>query len=298
MVRSRFFPVVITGLILALLVGGGAVAAKMITGKQIKNGTVSTKDVKNNNLKSKDLKNGGVSSKDIKNKTVDTEDLAGDSVTAGKIAPGAIEFPTSLWGPVIRNQTGGAESNVQAGPEGALGDGSLRLFVAALPDLAAFGNSFDFAGVPLEDFETVSYSTYRETAGPRPSLRFEIDPHLIADTDAGGLLEFTTLIHEAPSDLADWQSHDALAENAWYLTGTEGTDISCTQGSRCTFAEVLDRLDTHDDTDAEDPAISTGVYFALGSGIPAPTETAVDAFVFNNFRFNFEPMGVFVTPTP
>ena len=98
--------------------------------------------------------------------------------------------------------------------------------------------------------------------------------------------------------LADWQSHDALAENAWYLTGTEGTDISCTQGSRCTFAEVLDRLNTHDDTDAEDPAISTGVYFALGSGIPAPTETAVDAFVFNNFRFNFEPMGVFVTPTP
>ena len=132
MVRSRFFPVVITGLILALLVGGGAVAAKMITGKQIKNGSVSTKDVKNNNLKSKDLKNGGVSSKDIKNKTVDTEDLAGQSVTAGKIAPGAIEFPTSLWGPVIRNQTGGAESNVQAGPEGALGDGSLRLFVCGV----------------------------------------------------------------------------------------------------------------------------------------------------------------------
>ena len=42
--------------------------------------------------------------------------------------------------------------------------------------------------------------------------------------------------------------------------------------------------------------ISTGVYFGLGTGVTAPTETAVDAFVFNDFQFDFEPMGVFLSP--
>jgi formylmethanofuran dehydrogenase subunit D len=173
MAQSRFFPVIITSLILALLVGGGAaVAAKMITGKQIKNGTVTTKDVKNNNLtskdlkngtvSSKDLKNGTVSSKDIKNKTVATGDLANGSVTASKIAPGAIAFPNSLWSTQFRNQTGSAESNVQVGPGGTgqLNDGSLRLFTSTPTDVAAFGNSFEFAGVRLDAITDVQYSTY------------------------------------------------------------------------------------------------------------------------------------------
>jgi hypothetical protein len=301
MAQSRFFPVIITSLILALLVGGGAaVAAKMITGKQIKNGTVTTKDVKNNNLKSKDLKNGTVSSKDIKNKTVATGDLANGSVTASKIAPGAIAFPNSLWGTVIRNQQGAAESNVQAGPGGQpLGDGSLRLFVTAAPDLAAFGNSFDFAAFPIADITDLSYATFNPDAAPavRPSLRVELNPHLVADDTFEGITEFTTLIHEPANGTTGWQEHTGILDDAdWYLTGTEGEDMGCTQSTPCTFTEIQQTLVDSTDDDPLAPAVSSGVYFALGAGVAESTDTAVDAFVFNGFQFDFEPMGVFVTP--
>ncbi len=55
-------------------------------------------------------------------------------------------------------------------------------------------------------------------------------------------------------------------------------------------------LDTSDDLDAAPPAISTGVYFGLGAG--GQGDTAVDEFVFNDFQFDFEPMGVFLSPAP
>jgi len=87
---------------------------------------------------------------------------------------------------------------------------------------------------------------------------------------------------------------NALADNQWYLTGDEGTDIGCTHNP-CTFAEVLSALNASGDVDTAPPAISTGVYFGLGSGVATPTETAVDAFMFNNFRFDFEPTGVFLS---
>jgi hypothetical protein len=301
MAQSRFFPVIITSLILALLVGGGAaVAAKMITGKQIKNGTVTTKDVKNNNLKSKDLKNGTVSSKDIKNKTVATGDLANGSVTASKIAPGAIAFPNSLWSTQFRNQTGSAESNVQVGPGGTgqLNDGSLRLFTSTPTDVAAFGNSFEFAGVRLDAITDVQYSTYN-AADPvlvRPSIRIEINPHLVADTP-GGIFEFTTLVHVPENGSTGWETHaDVLADDAWYLTGPEGATTGCNDVTYCTFAEVLAALEDSPDTDTAPPAISTGIYFGLGQDTPA--ETAVDGFQLNGYMFDFEPMGVFVTPVP
>ena len=302
MAQSRFFPVVITGLILALLVGGGAaVAAKLITGKDIKNNTVTTKDVKNNNLKSKDLKNGTVSSKDIKNKTVATKDLADGSVTAVKIAPGAIAFPNSLWSTQFRNQTGAAESNLQTGPGGAgqLNDGTLRLFTSTPTDVAAFGDSFEFAGVRLDQITDVQYSTYNPEATPqfRPSLRIEINPHLVDDDTFGGATEFTTLIHEPGPGTTGWVTYaDALADDAWRLTGEEGDVTGCNTVTACTFAEVLDALEASGDPDTAAPAISTGIYFGLGAEPSAPTEAAVDRFVLNNYLFDFEPMGVFVSP--
>ena len=99
---------------------------------------------------------------DIKNGTVATNDLANGSVTANKIAPGAIAFPNSLWSTLFRNQTGAAESNVQVGPggDGQLNDGSLRLFTSTPTDVAAFGNSFEFAGVQLDQITEIQYSTY------------------------------------------------------------------------------------------------------------------------------------------
>ena len=47
---------------------------------------------------------------------------------------------------------------------------------------------------------------------------------------------------------------------------------------------MLAELNDSGDTDTAPPAISTGIYFGLGSGVTAPTETAVDGFVLNTLR--------------
>ncbi len=287
---------------LLLLSTASASGADKIGGNKIKKNAIASKHIKNNAVQGGEIKNGTVASGDIKNGTVASGDLANGSVTAGKIAPEAIAFPNSLWGPMIRNQTGGAESNGQTGPTGQPeGDGSLRLAVTGPADLAAFGNSFDFAGVQLDQITDVSYATYNGDATPlvRPSLRVEINPHLVDDATPLGGLEFTTLIHQPEEGATGWETHaDALADDLWYLTGDEGTDISCTQDATCTFDEVLTALEASTDDDPAPPAVSTGVYFGLGSGVAAPTETAVDAFVLNGFLFDFEPVGVFLTPAP
>jgi hypothetical protein len=305
---------IVTGVVLALvLTQGVAYGAKLITGKDIKDGSVGTNDIANNNLLGKDIKNGKVFSEDIhdgslasgdiKNGTVKSGDLADGSVTADKLAPDAIATLSSLWSTLLRNQTGAAVSGVQAGPGGAgqLNDGSLRLATTANPDVAAFGNSLEFLGIRLDQITDVSYSTFNGAAAPsvRPSLRIEINPHLVDDATPGGGFEFTTLIHEAPPPAATgWVSFaNALADDAWRLSGDEGTQIGCDQVTSCTFAEVVDALDASPDADTAPPAISSGIYFGLGNQAGA-AETAVDEFVFNGLVFDFEPTGVFMTPAP
>ncbi len=150
--RDRFFWVVITGLFLALVLGGGAaVAAKLITGEDIEDGTVTKADIKDNNLTGMDLKDGSVGknditdnsltgadlndgsvgTNDIKDNSLTGTDLKDGSVGSADLAPDAVAFPNSLWGTMLRNQSGAAESGVQAGPgDPPLGDGSLRLFTA------------------------------------------------------------------------------------------------------------------------------------------------------------------------
>ena len=56
-------------------------------------------------------------------------------------------------------------------------------------------------------------------------------------------------------------------------------------------------MEASTDTDTAPPAIATGIYFGSGAE-PTAAETAVDEFVLNGYVFDFEPMGVFVTPTP
>ena len=54
-------------------------------------------------------------------------------------------------------------------------------------------------------------------------------------------------------------------------------------------------MDASPDADVEPPAISLGLYFALGIRGHCDDHAAVDKFVFNNFTFDFEPNGVFLT---
>jgi hypothetical protein len=321
--------------VVALVVGvsSGAMGAKLITGKDIKDGSVKSADITNGTLVTKDLKKNGVSadrlkkgtissdklkagaigngklvgnavtSDKIKDGTVGSNDLANGSVTAGKLAPGAVAFPQTLWGPNLRNQAGAAQSNLATGPATPpKGTGSLHLSVTGPPDRAAFGDSIDFSGIPLDSFTSLSYGSYNPDAVPavRPSLRFEINPHVVDDATLGGVFEFSTLTYEPAPGATGWVTHANIQDDRnWFLSGDAATVTGCvnTAVGLCTLAEVKDRLNASPDPDTAQPAISTGVYFALGSGIAATTG-AVDNFVFNNFQFNFEPDGVFLTTPP
>jgi len=321
--------------VVALVVGvsSGAMGAKLITGKDIKDGSVKSADITNGTLVTKDLKKNGVSadrlkkgtissdklkagaigngklvgnavtSDKIKDGTVGSNDLANGSVTAGKLAPGAVAFPQTLWGPMIRNQTGAAQSTLVPGPTGQpLGDGSLQLSTQTATDIAAFGDSVDFAGLPLASITSLSYWSFNGDATPlvRPSLRMEINPHLVSDGALGGVFEFTTLNYAVLPGATGWVQHANIQDDQlWFLTGAEGDQIACNQTTMCTLPELVANLDASNDGDPAAPAISSGVYFGLGSGVAAPTTTAVDDFVFNNFVFDFEPGGVFLTtPAP
>jgi hypothetical protein len=308
--RTRAAAVAACAIALSVAFGTGAFAASKITSADIKDHTIQGRDIKkgavgstqltNGGVKHDDLAGGSVQSNTIKDGTVGSKDLANGSVTASKLAPGAVAFPNALWGTIIRNQEGEAQSGLVAGPgTPTRGKGSLRLFTSGASDLAAYGDSFDFAGFVLDDITNLSYDTYNNDNTPqvRPSLRLEIDPHLIADTDPGGMFEFTTLVFEPLPGTKGWNPETNIqTENRWYLTGDDGQTTGCNQANMCTYSEVMSALDTSSDGDNAAPAISTGVYFGLGKGVTAPTETAVDNFVFNNFRFDFEPDGVFMTP--
>ncbi len=242
--KLRF--IALTAVALLVLSTVGASAATKIGTNQLKNNAVTSAKIKGSAVQSSDIKNGAVKSDDLKNGSIKAGDLASGSVTADKIAPGAVPFPNSLWGTMLRNQSGAAQSGLQAGPVGApMGEGSLMLTVTGAADAAAFGDSFDFAGFQLQDISTFSYSSFNADDPPlvRPSFRLEIDPHLVADTDPGGAFEFTTLVFDPAPGATGWVTHtNALDENSWYLTGSEGTDTGCEQATKCTFDEVLAAL--------------------------------------------------------
>ena len=90
---------------------------------------------------------------------------------------------------------------------------------------------------------------------------------------------------------------NALDDDAWYLTGDEGTSIGCTVSSMCTFDEILTDLEAARTLTRHHPPSARASTSDWGPGLPA-IETAVDAFVLNGNVFDFEPNGVFVTPTP
>ncbi len=130
----------------------------------------------------------------------------------------------------------------------------------------------------------------------RPSLRIEINPHLVDDATLGGGYEFTTLTHEPVPGTTGWVTHEnALADDTWHLTGDEGTRLAAPRPPHAPSPRSSTALAIADH-DTAPAAISSGIYFGLGSGVTAPTETAVDAFVLNGNLFDFEPTGVFMTP--
>src|SRR4029079_11852722 len=120
------------------------------------------------------------------------------------------------------------------------------------------------------------------------------NPHLVG-VGPGGVFEFTSVIYEPANGVPGWVTHSNMQDvQNWYATGDEGTQIGCTQASRCTLTQLTANLVGHNDGDGAPPAISHGLYCGVGSGLRSPSTTAVAKFVFNTYTFDFEPNGVFL----
>ncbi len=164
------------GILVLAAGGGGAVAGSLITSKDIQDKSIKKVDLAKNSVVSTKVKDGTLKLKDLDKKANDKINKGGPQGPAGggpqgaqgpagpqgaqgpqgpqgpAGTPGAGAFPQTLWGPMIRNQQGAGQSTLQTGPAPVpMGTGSLKLLTTGTSDLAAFGDSVDFAGIPLDE---------------------------------------------------------------------------------------------------------------------------------------------------
>ncbi len=292
--KLRTFALVAAALL--LLGTASASGAGKIGGNQIKQNAIASKHIKKNAVQSSDIKSNAVQSGEIKNNTVKaatsrtamsrpvtsrtgpsaTGDLANGSVTADKIAPGAVSFQSGLWSTLLRNQTGAAVSGVQTGPAGQP-DGR-REPEACHVRVDRPGRLRKLARVPghpaRPDHETSATGRSTTSTRPvRPSLRIEINPHFVDDATLGGGFEFTTLTHQPAPGATGWLTHeDAHLDTAWHLTGDEVQRLAATQAPNAPSLRSSRLLAVHDDL-TRHARYQHGHLFGLGSGGTAPTET-------------------------
>ena len=198
---------------------------------------------------------------------------------------------------MIRNQQGAGQSSLQTGPAPVpMGAGSLKLLTTGTSDLAAFGDSVDFAGIPLESITSLSYSSYNPDVTPRPALRLEVNPHLVGDAAVGGVFEFTTLIYDPADGVTGWVTHADIQDDR--LVGTRPVMRGRRSGVYAGVQVHLDRSDRRIGRQRRrrrarrlrSAAVSTSASVQAGR----QATTAVDKFVFNTYTFDFEPNGVFL----
>ena len=78
--------------------------------------------------------------------------------------PATVAFPQTLWGPMIRNQQGAAQSTLDRPRPGAHGDRRLKLSPTGNSDLAAFGGLGRLRRDRVGSITSLSYSSYNPDA--------------------------------------------------------------------------------------------------------------------------------------
>lgn len=225
---------------------------------------------------------------------------AGPAGPAGAKGPQGPEGPKGAdatvsaekWGVIGRNTIGSPMVAFRAGPwGGSAGDneppagvGSLGISVDGRAaekndrEKMAFGNEVDFKGTTLDSINTISYSTYTDmdTGVQPPSLAIEIGEG--ADYASLNYVPEVAATHV-------WVQHDATTSKRWTLS----KDIAggaCAGGALCTLAEVKAAL----------PDVEISFSVGISFGRDTSFQGAVDALEINGTTYDFEPLGVVVTP--
>ncbi len=251
-------------------------------------------------ITSADIKNGEVKKADIGADAVGTSELQDDAVGFGKLkeavaakinessAASNPHYQGANWGIIDRNTIGNGDAYLRSGPSAAgdvappEGIGSLGLRTGSSTDKAAFGNQVDFAGDKLADVDAVEYSVFttgenaRAGAGNLPNVAAEVD------TSADEGIQYSTLVFTPETaDANKWTKIDATTAKRWYFTGAAGTSSNCNQTTYCTLEEAKAAF--------KDASLLT---VGLSKGRDNAFSGAVDALVWDDTTYDFEPTGV------
>lgn len=255
--------------LLALGMGGTAVADGLIKGNDI------AKDA----IKSRHLADGAVKSQHINGSAI-------NSIQDGVLASGN-------WGEMLRQTLGSASAELREGPHTAnfgsdvsppMGTGSLQIDTADGASKVDFGNEVDFVGKNLVDTldGRIGFSVYTtgENAGRSatnlPAIRIEVDPNRVDGENYSSLV----FVPDVAGVNGGWKKYDATTDGTWFATF--GGAPGCTQASPCDFDTLIAAL--------PDATIHS---VAVGKGRDTQFHGAVDALRIGGTVFDFEARGVF-----
>lgn len=180
------------------------------------------------------------------------------------------------WGFLEETATGGGAMMLGPGTPPS-GLGSAQLVVDGTG--GELLGTTDFGGTLFSTITELAYSTFRvaPTGGIlAPTLQFNVDYDLTdANTSWQGRLVFEPYYTGAPVLDATWQTWNPMtAAAAWWATGAPG-NVVCSQGSPCTWAEVLAAFPN---AGIQAPPLS-GVLLKAGGGWSSGYDGNVDALV-------------------
>lgn len=197
--------------------------------------------------------------------------------------------PTDNWVLYTRAGTPSTAGAFVVGPENPpLGVGSLQLSTATGSEKVFLFN-YDHIGTSLSEIDAISYSTYRTTGSDQQvaALNLQVDYNGAAP---GG---FTTLVFEPVYNTdqglvesGKWQEWNGLVGTWWSTRPINGQCAGATATCDKTWAEIV--------ANNPDAVITGGVGINQGSGNPGLISN-VDAFVFDETTYDFEPYRVATT---
>jgi hypothetical protein len=309
--RKHLTPGVVLGVVaIFIALSGSAVASSLITSAKIKDGTIQARDIKKGSISIDRLSSsarkalltagpaGPAGAKGEKGEQGDRgPSVLGSAPVQGAKGDKGDAGPTlssGYWGLVNRNTIGSSTAFLRSGPATPpVGKGALNLTVGNGTEKVAYGNEVDsMAGGLVKNLSQVGFYVYTTgenisaggAAANMPSITFEIDPNVAAVAS-----DYSSLVFMPDNSPANkWSDYiDATKTGHWGLTGGKFAGTKCDiNGTRCSFAEVMDYLnDGGDDATILTVGIVKGRDFAWSG--------AVDGLRINSTIFDFEETGVF-----
>lgn len=163
------------------------------------------------------------------------------------------------WAAVDDNGKGGAMQYVSGPVKTPLGTGSAQLEVTTSNQGYALQKAA-YGGTKLTDITTLDYSTYTNSDLVAPTLQLNITPDVTSITSWSGRLVYEPYNNGSVTSNT-WQTWHATA-GKWWLSKPASFNSMCSQISKCTFAELIEKYPNIGIISGE----NQGVVFKAGSG--------------------------------